>query len=635
MLSNLSKPLLLLSLTGLVLTLLTACAPATPVTVKETVIVRETAVPVKQTVVVKETVAVTVKETVPVPVKETVAVTVKETVQVPVVVTPTPVPPPIKKSGPVFIGSGGMTGKHYNPIWMTSNPQFLTFPLILPALTWFNDQVQPIPDLATKIDVNADATVYTFTLPKEARWSDGTPLTAKDVAFTFKLAIDPIVGQSVWVNNFASIKGAAEYQKGTVKDVEGIKIVDDQTIRFELKEPNASFLFNTYLGILPSHILSKVDPKDLEKNAYVDAPTVTSGPYDFVKYEAGQYIQLKKKANYWNASKQVSIEEIYVKLIDQTATMLAQSEAGELHLAVIPAEEVARFRKLAHIEVMPITGIGYYVLHVDARNKDQIAALMKPKDQGGKGYATITRVPKPYLLDKRFRQALQYAIDKKAVIQVVAGGEANPIYGPIFGPDWAVNPNLNKYDLNIDKAKSLMKDAGIVFDKDTATWEGKPITLVYLSDSNEEARKLGEVLQQQLSKVGIRLDIKLVTSAAFLQAAIDGEGDLIRNAGGRFGADPSVSALYYGCKAGWAELVMGYCNPKFDDLMSKGVATSKSADRQKIYWEASTILNDELPSLFLFTSNRFAGVNKGLSGLKPSADPGYLTWNIQQWSFQK
>ncbi len=585
--------------------LVVACAPVAPapVTVKETVVVKET-------------------------------VTVKETVSVPMVVTPTPVPPPIKSSGPVFIGSNGMTGKHYNPIWLTSNPQFLTFPLILPALTWFDDKVQPVPDLASKIDVNADATAYTFTLPKEAKWSDGTPLTSKDVAFTYKLALEPVVGASAWANNFSGIKGAADYQQGKVKDIEGIKIVDDQTIRFELKEPNAAFLFNTYLGILPSHILGKTDPKDLEKQPYVDAPTVTSGPYAFVKYEPGQYIQLKKKADYWG--KKVNIDEIYVKLFEQTATMLAQLEAGELQMVYsVPVEEVARFKTMRHIDVMTVKGIGYYVTHFDFRTKEIVAQQNKPKDQGGKGYAYV-RDPKPYMADKRFRQALAYAIDRNAVMQVVAGGEAAPIYSSMFGPDWAVNPGLNKYELNLDKAKALMKDVGVTFDaQNTAQWQGKPIILVYLSNTSEEARKLGEVLQQQLSKVGIRVDIKLLTSAAFLQAAYNGEGDLIRNAGGRFGADPSVSSLYYTCKAGWAESVIGYCNQKYDDLMAKGVATSKAEDRQKIYWEASAILNDELPSLFFFTSNVFVGVNKGLTGVKPSADPGYLTWNIQEWSFQK
>jgi len=595
----------LLSMIALIIPMLAACAtPATPtasepVTVKETVVVRETQV-------------------------------VMETVEV--VVTPTPVPPPISGSGPVFIGTNGMTGKHYNPIWMTSNPQFLTFPLILPALTWFNDQVQPIPDLASKIDVNEDATEYTFHLPENATWSDGTPLTAKDVAFTYKLALSPSVGQSVWANNFSSIKGATAFSKGEAEDVEGIVIVDDQTIRFDLAAPNAAFLFNTYLGILPEHILGSVPLDELEQNAYIDAPTITSGPYDFVEYVPDQYIHLKKKADYWG--KQVSIDEIFVKLFESNATMLAQLEAGEIHMATITADEVERMRTFDHLDVIPVKGIGYYVTHLDGRNQDQIDKLNVPKEQGGKGYS-ISKVIKPYMLDKSFRQALAYAIDQNAVIAVVAGGEATPIYSSIFAPDWAVNPDLNTYDRDVEKAKSLMTEAGITFaDNGTALWEDKPITLVFLASTGEQARQMGEVLQQQLGEVGIRLDIKLVTSSAFIQAAINGEGDLILNAGGRFGADPSVSSLYYTCAAGWAELVIGYCNPDFDQLMADGVKTSNLEERGKIYKQASALLNDELPSLFFYTANSFLGVNKGLTGVKPSADPGYLTWNIEEWSFK-
>lgn len=550
-----------------------------------------------------------------------------------VMVTPTPVPPPIKSSGPVFIGSGGMTGKHYNPLWMTSNPQFLSFPLILPALTWFNDKVQPVPDLASKVEVNEDATVYTFTLPESAVWSDGQPLTAKDVIFTYQLAVHPAIGQSVWVNNFANIKGMAEFKAGTATEVSGLTAVDDHTVRFELVQPNASFLFNTYLGILPEHILGQVKPEDLEKEPYVDNPTVTSGPYDFVSYEPGQYIQLKKKDNYWG--KQVSVDEVYIKLFEAAATQLAQLEAGELHLAIIPADEVARFRTFQHVDVLTVQGIGYYVTHFEFRTQDIVDLFNKSRDEGGKGF-TIAKAPRPYMQDKRFRQALAYAVDRSAVIKVVAGGEATPIYSSIFGPEWAINPDLETYERNLDKAKALMQEVGVTFaENGTALWEGKSITLVFLSNTSEEARKLGEVLQQQFGQVGIRLDIKLVTSAAFLQAAYNGEGDLIRNAGGRFGADPSVSSLYYTCKAGWAESVIGYCNPQFDELMAQGVATSVQEERQKVYWEASAILNDELPSLFYYTPSVFVGVNKGLTGLKPSADPGYLTWNIEEWAFSK
>ena len=452
------------------------------------------------------------------------------------------------------------------------------------------------------------------------------------MAFSYKIAIHPAFPRSSWVAALSGIKGAREYQKGETDDIEGIKILDDHTIQLELKEPNAAFLFNTYLPIMPEHILGGVKPEELEQHPYVDAPTVTSGPYDFVAYEPEQYIHLKKKADYWDT--EPLIDEIFFKLLASTATGLAQLEAGELDVIEIPADEVERFEGMEHVDILTVEGIGYYVLHFDFRTEEQIAQLNKPKEEGGSGYS-IVKEPKPYLQDKRFRQALAYALDVKPFIDIIGGGVAKPIYSSIFGPDWAVNPNLNKYDRDLEKAKALMAEVGVTFDdKGTALWEGKPIILVYLSNTGEEPRKVGEILQQQLGEVGIRVDIKLVTSAAFLPAAINGEGDLVRNAGGRFGADPSVSSLYYTCKAGWARLVIGFCNERFDELLAQGAAVSDVKERQKSYWEASAILNEELPSLFLFSHSRFFGVNKGLGGLKPSADPGYLTWNIEEWYFK-
>ena len=120
-----------------VVAMLTACEPETIIEQVEVTKIVE-----KEVIVEGETVIETVIET----------VVEEKIVEVEVEVTPTPVPPPIKGGGPVFIGTGDMTGRHFNPIWLTSNPQFWTFPLILPALTWFDDQVQPIPDLAESIE---------------------------------------------------------------------------------------------------------------------------------------------------------------------------------------------------------------------------------------------------------------------------------------------------------------------------------------------------------------------------------------------------------------------------------------------------------------------------------------------------
>ena len=163
------------------------------------------------------------------------------------------------------------------------------------------------------VDVNEDATVYTFTLPEDAVWSDGEPITAEDVAWTYKAAIHPAVGQSVWARNFASIVGADEFQAGEAEEIEGIEVVDDKTITFHLKEPNASFMYGTYLGILPSHVLADTPWEELEMHPYMDAPTVTSGPYDFVEFVPEQYIHLKKKDGYWG--KEVTIDEVLCQAV--------------------------------------------------------------------------------------------------------------------------------------------------------------------------------------------------------------------------------------------------------------------------------------------------------------------------------
>lgn len=536
----------------------------------------------------------------------------------------------------VFIGTNGMTGKHYNPLWMTSNPQFMTFPLILPALTWFDSEVQPVPDLAEEIEINEEATVYTFHLPEDAVWSDGEPLTADDVYFTYKLAVNPELGQSVWDNNFSDIIGLEAYKSGEAEEIEGITVVDDHTVKMELSVPNATFLSNTYLSILPEHVLGGMSVEELEQSEYVDAPTITSGPYDFVEFSPGQYIHLTKKDGYWGEESQ--IDEVFVKMFEEQATILAQLEAGELDIATIPADEVERFEGMGQIEITPVKGIGYLVAHVDARSQEQIDLMNKPADEGGKGGNVMNGKPieseiKPYLQDQNFRQAMMYAIDNQAVIDVLVDGYGTPIYSPMFGPEWAVNPDLNTYDRDVDKAKALMEEAGVTFDENgTALWDDDSITLIFLASTGEQARQLGEMLQQMLGEVGIRVDIKLVTSSSFLVAAIGGEGDLILNAGGRFGTDPSVSSLYYTCSAGWAELVMGYCNEEFDQLMKDGVATSVIEERQAIYYEASSMLNEDLPSLFFMTPDVFYGVNPSLAGVEPSPDQGYVTWNIEEWT---
>lgn len=538
----------------------------------------------------------------------------------------------------VSIGTSGLTGRHLIPIWGTSTPQFVTYPLILPALTWYNDEMDPAPLLAESIDVNADATSYTFTLPGNAAWSDGTPLTAHDVYFTYKLAVNDALSDTAWRNTFRNIQGIAEYIAGTSDEISGLVVVNDRTITMNLVSPDSSFLHNTNLGILPRHILQDVAPEDLGAHPYANAPTVTSGPYDFVEYREGQFIHLRRKEDYWGQEAQ--IENVFIVMLESEATRLAQLAAGELDISPIPPDEVARFERSDAIDVETGDGIGFLVTHVDARSQEWIDRQNAPQAEGGGGGnldgSTIQKDIKPYLQEVAFRQALAYAIDIDAMINVVADGFARPIYSPIFGPSWAINPDLNPYQRNVETARSLMESIGIEFDgSGNALWEGERIILTLLSSISERDRRIAEFLQQQFGDIGIRLDLRAVTSAAFLTSAIGGDGDLVVNAGGRFGADPSLAAAFYTTSAGWARLVMGYANPEFDELMDRGRASGDPVVRAEYYHEASAILNTELPSLFFMSPSTIIGRNHRLMGVRPTADVGYLTWNITDWHFSE
>lgn len=538
----------------------------------------------------------------------------------------------------VSIGTSGLTGRHLIPIWGTSSAQFVTYPLILPALTWYNDEMDPVPHLADSIDVNDDATSYTFRLPDNARWSDGEPLTAHDVYFTYKLAVDDAFTDTAWRRNFGGIQGMAEYTEGSAEEISGISVIDDHTVKMDLTSPDSSFLHNTNLGILPRHVLEDVAPEDLGAHSYANAPTVTSGPYDFVEYREGQFIHMQRKEDYWGQEAQ--IQDVFVVMLDSEATRLAQLAAGELDITLIPPGEVERFERSDAIEVETGEGIGYLVTHVDARSQGWIDRQNAPQSEGGAGGnldgSTIEKEIKPYLQEVEFRQALAYAIDIDAMIDVVADGFARPIYSPIFGPSWAINDDLNQYERDVETARSLLQEAGVEFDEaGNALWEGEQIVLTMLSSISERDRKIAEFLQQQFGDIGIQLELRAVTSSAFLTSAIGGDGDLVVNAGGRFGADPSLAGDFYTTGAGWARLVMGYSNPEFDQLMERGRASGEPSVRAEYYHQASAILNNELPSLFFMSPATIIGRDHRLMGVRPTADVGYVTWNISEWYYSE
>src|SRR5690348_7887138 len=189
----------------------------------------------------------------------------------------------------------------FNPLYSTAGSEQGVERLIYGALVRVNDKLETVPDLAEKVDVSPDATTYTFTLKKGINFSDGQPLTSKDVRFTFERAIDKRAA-TYWRGRLLDIQGATEYGDQQAPTISGLETPDDFTVKITLRKPDSTFLLTigdfSGLCILPEHTLKDVAPDQLQKHAFSLNPNVSAGAFQFVQYQTDQFAELKRNDSY-------------------------------------------------------------------------------------------------------------------------------------------------------------------------------------------------------------------------------------------------------------------------------------------------------------------------------------------------
>lgn len=470
------------------------------------------------------------------------------------------------------------------------------------ALVRMTDKLEPIPDLAEKIDVSPDAKVYTFTLKKGLTFSDGHPLTSADVLFTYQRAVDKRSG-SYWRARLLALDGATEYGDQKADTIKGLEALDDQTIKMTLTTPDSTWLITigdfAGLSILPKHILESTPPDQMQKAPFSFAPTPSAGAFVFSDWKQDQYLEIKRNETYTGGPK-AKLDKIFCKALSQEDVGIAQLEKGEIDLMTVSVTEADRLRKNPTLTVVsvPSPSVSFLAYNLD----------------------------KPYLKGKRVRQAMAYALDREATI----------VNSTIIGPDWMGTPEgLNGYKYDPNKAKQLLKDAN---------WNSSQNLVLPYSTGNKINDALVPILQQQFKDVGINLTLQTVDGPeinrrifGIATAAQAGDFDVDLVGGGVFRTDPNVSAKYFetiaftpaGANYGH------YSNPKVDDLFKQGRATTDKVQRKKIYTDLALILNDEMPWVYLWSPNSIHVYNKRLQGFKPPSYATHEVWNAEEWSVTK
>lgn len=480
--------------------------------------------------------------------------------------------------------------------------------VIFASLVSTDKQGKPIPELAEKWDVSSDQLTYTFHLRKNLKFSDGSPLTADDVAFTLTLLHDKAYEGEVDISQYA-VKGGKEYKEGKVTSIEGIQVVDPQTIKITTEKVNSQAIF-----VLGGTVLSKAYyGKDYKQNTSLDylkdlyGKPLAAGPYKFEKYIPGQEVRFVANENYYAGKPKI---QNFIYKITSGDTKLQLFQTGEVdHTGLGTGDEVleqAKALEFANIQIETAPSFSYIYMNNN----------------------------KPYLKDKKVRQALIYGLDRKKYVDTALKGYGTVANVPIHPTSWAyTEEGVNKYEYDKEKAKKLLDEAGWKVGSDgIREKDGQKLKLSYFGPSSaKDSDLLIPIAKENYKEIGVEFNPEFMDFNTMLSKVNKGDYDLA-SVSTPITSDPSETAGEYLSTAN--ETSLGYKNAKVDELIQKGIETVDIEKRKPIYKELYKELSDDPPVILLNYRRTITGYNGNIKGIDPEKYNS-ISANLPVLSFEK
>jgi glutathione transport system substrate-binding protein len=445
---------------------------------------------------------------------------------------------------------------------------------ICQGLMGFDENLNIVPLLAESYTFNEAATQFTFKLRKGIKFHDGADFNA----------------QAVKVNIERMMTG--KYKRSSLmKPVESLDILDDYTVQFNLKEP-----FGAFVNAIAHPGSLIVSPRALETYGdEVSKHPVGTGPFIFDEWVSGNFVKIKKNPDYWRGD--VKVDTITFRPVPESGSRLAMLRAGQAHyIYPMPAELLKIAERDANIDVI---------------KQPSIIAR----------YLIMNTQFKPFA-DVRVRQAINYALDKEAIIKIAWGGAATQA-------DSIIPPNLQFYKKqavwphDLEKAKALMKEAGYE----------NGFEVVFLTPNASNRLRATEMAQQQLKKIGITGSLQSMDVASFYNKL---EGYRVDD------AKPLPFIAFGGWSASTGDADWGtrplisteafppamsnfgfFSDKKVDGFITAGLASANPDIRKKAYADLQDYVWDKAPWGYLFVDTMVAAKSKKLKGIYPMPDGAF------------
>jgi peptide/nickel transport system substrate-binding protein len=441
----------------------------------------------------------------------------------------------------------------------------IVFTSLCDKLVDINEKLEFVPQLATSWSWNDDATVLTFKLRPNVKFHDGEKLDAAAV----KASID------------RARTLPDSLRKSEIASVTAVDVVDDLTVAVKVAKPDATLLaqFTDRAGMILS-------PKAIAGD-FGQKP-VCAGPYKFVERVQNDRIVLEKFADYWNAGV-YAFQRLTFLPIPDTTVRLANLRAGDLDiLERLAPSDVKAVKADNRLIFAPVSGIGYQGLTLNVANS--------PRGQNGP------------LKDKRVRQALQFAIDRDVINEVVGEG----IYPPAQQPFPEASPYKSAAypptKRDVAKAQALLKEAGVK----------TPVKVELMFGNTTVTQQIAEMVQAMAAEAGFEIALRPTEFAASQKEAQAGNFDAnLIGWSGRVDPDGNIHT-FDTCKGGLND--SKYCNPEVDRLLNEARAVNDPEKRKPLYEAAQKILQDELPIIYIYYQPWPFVTAKKVAGFKPYPD---------------
>lgn len=503
-------------------------------------------------------------------------------------VTATPV------SGDTILQGSSGDATTFLPVLASDSASSEVNELVYNGLVRYDKNLQYQGELAESWEISPDNLVITFHLRKGVKWHDGAPFTAEDVLFTYQTYIDPQV-PTAYAENY--------------RQVDKVEILDPLTLRVSYKKPLAQALISWGVSIMPKHLLAG---QVLTKSPLAAAP-VGTGPYRFVEWKRGEKIVLAANPDYFEG--RPHIDRVVFRIIPDESTMFLELKAGGIDMMGLTPLQYARQTESPEF----IKAFGKYRYPAFAYTY--------------LGY----NLNRPLFQDKRVRQALAHAIDKREIIDGVLLGLGQEATGPYKPGTWPHNPTVRRYDYDPAKARELLAAAGW---KDSdgdgiVDQNGQPFAFTIVTNQgNDQRSKAGEIIQRRFREVGVDVKLRVVEWASFLKEFINPGKFDATILGWTVPIDPDGYNVWHSSKTRPGELnFIGFRNAEVDTLLEQGRRTLDQGARKKAYDRLQEILADEQPYTFLYVPDALPVVAARFHGIEPA--PAGISHNFIRWHVPK